>query len=42
MCKDPGIEEVIYDHYFKTRYGCKLDDDDAAEDIENLVADDVE
>ena len=44
MCKDPGIEEAIYDHYFKTRYGCKIDGDqeNAAEDIENLVAGDDE
>ena len=34
MCKDPGIDDVIYDHYFKTRYGMKLDEE--TEDIENL------
>ena len=39
MCKDPGIEDVIYEHYFKTRYGHKIDGDEEEEDIENLVQD---
>ena len=38
MCKDPGIEDVIYEHYFKTRYGHKIDGgDEEDDDIENLV-----
>ena len=34
MCKDPGIDDVIYDHYFKTRYGMKLDEE--TEDVKRI------
>ena len=35
MCGDPGIEDVIYEHYYKTRYGQKLDEE-ADDDLENM------
>ena len=35
MCGDPGIEDVIYEHYYKTRYGQKLDEE-AEDDLENM------
>ena len=36
MCGNPGIDDVIIEHYYKTRYGDKLDEE-IDDDIENIV-----
>ena len=44
MCANPGIDEVTIEHYYKTRYGEKLDEevDDDIENMEDTPEDDYD